>query len=198
MKETKKIAAMLLALMLAVSLGALALAEGENDTTAATAAADALKQAEENSQALTDALTAYNNAKQESRKQARLASLKEELDGYVAAGSLTQEQADLLLNYFAEQIAQGNGQTGGRGNRGGKGMKNGQNGMNNQNVPQNGMNGMNGQTLPQNGMNGQKGFGRGGRHGNGMNFQAPIAPQANNGVNTPDTNTSAAPSGTGV
>jgi len=57
MKETKKILSMLMALALVLSLGAFALAEGETDSTAGsaanTAAAEALKEAEEKSQALT-------------------------------------------------------------------------------------------------------------------------------------------------
>jgi len=188
MKETKKILSMLMALALVLSLGAFALAEGETDSTAGsaanTAAAEALKEAEEKSQALTDALTAYSTAKQEARKQARLTSLKEELDGYVAAGSLTQEQADLLLSYYAEQLAQNNGSTGkGRGSRG---MKNGMpNGQNNQS-------GTNSHSAPQSGMNSQNSFGRGGRHGGGRNIQVPTAPQ------TDGTATSPAPTGTGI
>ena len=122
-------------------------------------------------QALNDALTAYKAAKQESRKQARLASLKEELDGYVAAGSLTQEQADLLLSYYAEQLAQNASGMGG--GRGGKGMRNGQKGT------RNGQNIQNGQNISQNG------FGRGGKHGR-MNQQAPAAPQNGNSTTTPE------------
>lgn len=154
MKNMKKIAALMMAMMLALGLGAFAMAE--TTETANTAAADALKEAEEKSQALNDALTAYNSAKTESRKQARIASLKEELDAYVAAGSLTQEQADLLLSYYAEQIAQNQGM-----GRGGKGMRNGQNGQ---------MNGF--------GKGMRNGFGKGGRSVQ-PGQQAPAAPQSN-------------------
>ena len=187
MKGTRKFATMMLAMMLALSLCGFAMAEGETDSAANTAAADALKEAEEKSQALDDALTAYSTAKQESRKQARLASLKEELDGYVAAGSMTQEQADLLLSYYAEQLAQnadgmGKGR-GGKGMRNGQSIQNGQNGQNIRNGLQNGQNIQNGQNMPQNG------FGRGGKRG-GMNQQTPAAPV--------DGTTSATPQGTGV
>ena len=65
-----------------------------------------------------------------------LNKLKEELDGYVASGKLTQEQEDLILKYYAEQMALGQNvpgfRQGGRGMRGGfgqgRGMGNGRNG----------------------------------------------------------------------
>ena len=184
MKNMKKIATMLTALMLVLGLGAFAMAEGTTEAPAAesaagTEAADALKEAEEKNQALNDAMTAYNNAKAESWKQARIASLKEELDAYVAAGSLTQEQADLLLSYYTEQIAQNQGM-----GRGGKGMRNGKHIQN----------GQNGQDIQNGQMNG---FGRSGRQGGRFNQQAPTAPQGN--VPTaPQGNDSAAPQSTGI
>ena len=60
---------------------------------------------------------------------------KEELDGYVTAGTLTREQDDLILKYYAEQMTlQQNGLGGGHGGRGGRGNgfgggKGGRNGM---------------------------------------------------------------------
>ncbi len=180
MKETKKFVTMLLALMLALSLCGFAMAEGETDSAANTAAADALREAEDKNQALNDALTAYGKAKQEGRKQAILASLKEELDGYVAAGSMTQEQADLLLSWYADQLTQNDNGLGM--GRGGRGMRNGL-----QNGPQNGL--QNGQqNMPRNG------FGRGGKHG-GMNQQMPAAPGNGGSMAAPaDGGNAAAPS----
>ncbi|MBR2662232.1 MAG: hypothetical protein IKE25_00815 [Clostridia bacterium] len=141
MKGMKKLATMMLAMILALSLCGFAAAEGETDSTAGAA-----------SSAAADAL-------------------KEELDGYVAAGSLTQEQADLLLSSYAEQLAQNASGMGG--GRGGRGMRNGQKGT------RNGQNIQNGQNIPQNG------FGRGGKHGR-MNQQAPAAPQNGNSTTTPE------------
>ena len=153
MNGMKKLGSMLLAMLLALSLCGFALAEGEADTVDTAAAADALKEAEEKSQALTDALAAYSAAKKESRMKAKLESLKQELDAYVAAGSLTQEQADLLLSYYAEQMVQNAAGGTSRGSRNGK----------------------SGQKIPQNGQ--KNGFGRGGRHGR-MNSQTSAAPQS--------------------
>ena len=61
------------------------------------AAADEAQAAAE---ALSEALTAWQNARAETRKQAILDSLKQELDACVTAGTLTQEQADLILKYY--------------------------------------------------------------------------------------------------
>ena len=135
--KSKKSILIVLALMIAACLSVAALAEEPAEIAADTAAADAAaKTAAEDAQAaadaaqaestaLTEALEAYSKAKAESRKLEVLTSLKEELDGYVADGALTQEQADLILKYYAEQLTlmQQNGTGFGRGGRGGHGGK---------------------------------------------------------------------------
>lgn len=175
----------IIAILLALCLGAAAFAEG-TDTPAAetpaaeTPAADASAIADEaqaSADALKEALTAYANARADSRKQAVLDALKQDLDTYVVSGKLTQEQADLILKYYAEQQAlQQNGI-----GRGGKGMRNGQ-GMpqNNQGTQQNGRNG---QGMQQNGFGKN---GRGNRFGN--------MPDGSGNSST-DANSSATPKG---
>lgn len=134
--KSKKSILIVLALMIAACLSVAALAEEPAEIAADTAAADAVKAAAEEAQAaadaaqaestaLTEALEAYSKAKAESRKLEVLTSLKEELDGYVADGALTQVQADLILKYYAEQLTlmQQNGTGFGRGGRGGHGGK---------------------------------------------------------------------------
>lgn len=183
MNTMKKLTTMILALLLALCLGVSAFAE-EAETPAADvpaaetpAAADtAVTDTQADTNALNDALTAYRAAKAESRKQARLDKIKQELDGYVAAGSMTQEQADLILKYYTEQMTQtGNGSgRGGKGMKGGQGMlpnsRNGQFGCGGCSG-QNGRGGQFGQGTQPNGFGqfGQgtqpNGFGQGGRHG---------------------------------
>ncbi len=180
---TKKAGAVITTLMLVVCLGTVALAEGETPAATADAVssttvqagtgAEALQEAQAASDALTEALNAYQTARQASRKQKVLDSLKQELDEYVAAGSMTQEQADLILKYYAEQMVQ-NGANGTR--KGGKGGRNGMNGQNGKNgkngktdrtAPQGNINGsQNGQTVPQGTVPG---------HGNGRHGR--FAPQ---------------------
>ena len=173
--KSKKPILIVLALMIAACLSVAALAEGPAETAADTAAADAAKAAADEAQAVADAaqaeatalneaLEAYSKAKAESRKLEILTSLKEELDGYVAAGTLSQEQADLILKYYAEQLTlmQQNGTGFGRGSKGGRGGKGFGNGL------------MNG-TTSGNDVNGQNGFG--GRHGRFGNT-VPNQPQA--------------------
>ena len=180
----KKTILIVLSLMLAACLSVAALAETPVETPADTAAADAAKAAaaeaqaaseaaQAESDALNEALEAWNKAKAESRKLSILTSLKEELDKFVADGSLTREQADLILKYYAEQLTLqqqnsagfGRGSKGGRGGRGfGRGMDGGTN------------TGMNNDTRNSN-------FGLGGRHGRFGNAvpsqsQAPAAPDA--------------------
>ena len=129
--KSKKSILIVLALMIAACLSVAALAEepAEIAADAAKAAAEdaqaAADAAQAESTALTEALEAYSKAKAESRKLEVLTSLKEELDGYVADGALTQEQADLILKYYAEQLTlmQQNGTGFGRGGRGGHGGK---------------------------------------------------------------------------
>ena len=62
--------------------------------------------AEDEQKGLQDALDAYRAAKQDKA----VSDLEEELNGYVAAGSMTQEQADLILNSIKEKIAERNGE----------------------------------------------------------------------------------------
>ncbi len=128
MKTLSKAGLMILAMLLALSLGLTALAEGSTDTAPETAATESVSEAQAKADALNEALTAYSNAKADSRKQDYLDSLKQELDAYVAAEKLTQDQADLIYAYYVEQMTlqQNNGMGFGRG---GKGGRNGQ-GMN--------------------------------------------------------------------
>ena len=167
----KKSILIVLALMIAACLSIAALAESPADTPADTAAEDAAKTAIEEAQAaadaaqteataLNEALEAYGKAKAESRKLAALTSLKEELDSYVTAGTLTREQADLILKYYAEQLTLRQNGIGGKGGRGGKGFGRGLN------------NGMN----PGTDTNGQNND-FGGRHGRFSN-PVPAQPQA--------------------
>ena len=191
MKTNWKITSLILALVLALTLGAGALAESTAETPADSAAADAAKSALEEAQAsadaaqteataLNEALEAYGKAKTEKRKLDILTSLKEDLDSYVAAGSLTQEQADLIFKYYSEQMAlQQNGFGFGKGGR----MKNGNSGLMNGQDSQNNLNG-------QNGLNGQGGKGGRGGHGrfnnlNGMQQNAAPA-AAPDAAATPD------------
>ena len=148
MTKNWKLTSLILALVLA--LGVTALAESPAETPADSTASNAVKSAIEDAQAaadaaqaestaLNEALEAYGKAKSESRKLAILTSLKEELDGYVAAGSLTQEQADLILKYYAEQLTnQQNGTGFGKGGRiknRNNGLTNGQDNTNSLNIP---------------------------------------------------------------
>ena len=186
----KKTILLVLAIMLAACLSVAALAETSAETPADAAAADAAKAAATEAQAaaeaaqtestaLNEALEAWNKAKAESRKLSILTSLKEELDSFVADGSLTQEQADLILKYYAEQLTlQQQNVTGfGRGSKGGRGGKGFGRGMNG---------GME-SGMDNNARNSDFGFG--GRHGRFDNFdpaqpwnqsQAPAAPETQN------------------
>ncbi len=146
----------MLALMLAVVMGVVALAESaepevplppaaeEAPAADAPAAEAPAADAATDSTALQDALKAYDAARQSSQVE----SLEAELKGYVDSGKLTQDQADLILNYYREQESLRNGtcpncgyqfQTnggfgrgghGGRGGRGGRGGMRGMSGMN--------------------------------------------------------------------
>ena len=60
----------------------------------------------DDSAALQDALEAYRTA----RESKRVDDLTEELNGYVEAGTMTQAQADLILNHVKEQLAAKNGE----------------------------------------------------------------------------------------
>ena len=72
-------------------------APAEPDAPATDASAD--------STALQDAFKAYKEAKSSSHQE----ELETELKGYVESGKLTQEQADLILNYYKEQQSLRNG-----------------------------------------------------------------------------------------
>lgn len=182
--KSKKTILIVLSLMLAACLSAVALAESTAETPAADTqtAADAAKSAADAAQAaadaasaentaLSEALEAYGKAKAETRKLAVLTSLKEELDSYVTAGTLTQEQADLILKYYAEQMTlQQNSMGFGHGGKGGRGSKGSGRGL---------TDGISGATPGNNISNQIPGFGRGGRHGGfGGNMQQQ-APQQN-------------------
>ena len=182
-----------IALVLALALSTAAMAEGTTDPIPATevpsvetqAPAEGETQAEEAAEApatedeqktLKDAMDAYRAAKQDKAVD----DLEAELKGYVNAGSLTQEQADLILKNVKERIAEKNGECpncgyqfskGGKGQRGRRqnggqqrgGMMGGQRGHQNrgQQMPgqqrpdaQSGatpQGPMNGQQMPQNG-----------------------------------------------
>ena len=177
MTKNWKLTSLILALVLGLALGVTALAEGPAETPADSTASDAAQSAIEEAQAaadaaqaestaLNEALEAYGKAKSESRKLAILTSLKEELDSYVAAGSLTQEQADLILKYYAEQLTnQQNGAGFGKGGR----MKNRNNGFTNDQNNANSLNGFGGK-------GGRGGHGRFSQQQNGT--QQDTAPQA--------------------
>ena len=152
-----------IALVLALAMGVVAFAETtepatdpvpavteEAPTEEAAPAAEAEKT--DDNTALQEALEAYRSA----RESKRVDDLTEELNGYVEAGTMTQEQADLILNSVKERLAAKNGECpncgyqfqnnaplmgGQKGQRGGRMMWGGQ--MNGQMPQQNGP--MNGQ-----------------------------------------------------
>lgn len=160
---------MALALVTALIVGVVALAESaapeapelpsieeaqpETEQQPAEAATD--------NSALMEAFDAYRAAKQSTRQEA----LEEELKGYVESGKLTQEQADLILNYYRDQQAlrdgtcpscgyqfqngsgKGGRMSGGRGMNGGKGGRmGGSRGMKGGQQPASGQQQMPGQT----------------------------------------------------
>ena len=104
-----------IALALALVMGVVAFAETAELATdpvpAVTEEAPAEEAAAETEKtddnaALQDALEAYRRA----RESKRVDDLTEELNGYVEAGSMTQEQADLILNSMKERLAAKNGE----------------------------------------------------------------------------------------
>ena len=104
-----------IALALALVMGVVAFAETAEPATdpvpAVTEEAPAEEAAAETEKtddnaALQDALEAYRRA----RESKRVDDLTEELNGYVEAGSMTQEQADLILNSVKERLAAKNGE----------------------------------------------------------------------------------------
>lgn len=122
----------IIALALALALGTAAIAEVADTTedveiTAPVEEAEAAPAEEEPTgeatseaaeiESLSDALKAFHEA----RQAAHTEELKAELDEYVAAGKLTQEQADLILKYVQEwQTGKQDGQRGCKGQFGGK------------------------------------------------------------------------------
>ena len=122
-----------LALALALILGVVALAENV-EAEGAEPELPAAEAEAADSAALEDALDAYYAARDSGRADALEAELKE----YVAAGKMTQEQADLILDYCEEQQALRDGVCpncgyefqfgGGRGSKGGR-MNGGRGGM---------------------------------------------------------------------
>ena len=107
-----------IALALALVMGVAAFAETvepatdpvpavtEETTAESSATEDAAAQNVDDSAALQEAMEAYRAAKESERVD----TLTEELNGYVAAGKLTQEQADLILNSVKERMAAKNGE----------------------------------------------------------------------------------------
>lgn len=159
-----------LSLALVLVLGVVALAENDTQVPELPAAGDLQAPAGDNAQApaddtqatqadtaLQEALKAYQDAKESGREQA----LQEELDGYVAAGKLTQEQADLIMKYYKERQAMRNGTCPGCGYQ----FQNGKGGMNGR-----GFGGRGGKGGQMNG-NGFGGRGMGGRMNGGMGNQ---------------------------
>ena len=101
MKKYWKPISLILALALALALGVTALAEAP-ETAAEPPAADATTSATGNTDtALQEALNALAAARVAGRQN----SLEAELKSYVEAGTLTQEQADLILKAYQDQQA---------------------------------------------------------------------------------------------
>jgi len=157
-----------IALVLALALSTAAMAEGTTDPIPATEvpsvetqapaeeaseASATPEQTEDEHKALQDAMDAYRAAKQDEAEA--MDDLEAELKGYVEAGSLTQEQADLILKNVKERIAEKNGECPNCGyqfSKGGKRQRGAMMGGQHQNrdqqrgqMPGNQMPGMNGQ-----------------------------------------------------
>ena len=100
MKQYLNRSILIFALVAAMILSVAALAEGNAETPEAPAIEETQPSEVQSAEdvALREALNAYCTARQESRLEA----LEAELNGYVASGKLTQEQADLILNYYKE------------------------------------------------------------------------------------------------
>ena len=106
-----------IALALALVMGVVAFAETAEPSTdlvpAVTeeapteeAAPAAETEKTDDNAALQEALEAYRSA----RESKHVDDLTEELNGYVEAGTMTQEQADLILNSVKEHLAAKNGE----------------------------------------------------------------------------------------
>jgi len=160
---------LIIALALALALGTTGIAEtAEPVPTEVEAAADVSTEeagdqaqvaAEETDSKTSEASVTLEDALKalrEARKEAKLNELKAELDKYVAAGKLTQEQADLILKQFSEKKDQRHGQK--RNRRGGQQDGRQQNGkqgsqqMPDNQMPSNQMPQQDGQQMPGNRM----------------------------------------------
>ena len=106
---------LIITLALALALGTAAMAETVPTEAAAVASTEEVVQEQatagetddsEASVTFEDALKALRDARQEARQD----ELKTELDGYVATGKLTQEQADVILKQFSDKTDQKQGQ----------------------------------------------------------------------------------------
>ena len=95
-------------------------ADAAASSQAETGAADAAA-AQAEQEAFSEAVNALRNARQKAAKQ----ELETEIKGYVAAGEMTQEQADLLLRRIEERQAQRSARQSGRKNAPGMGRNNG-------------------------------------------------------------------------
>ena len=103
MKNVKIALTLMMALILTLAAGTVALAENAAETPEKSAGEvlpgqESTAGSSEDSDALQEALEAYRNARSASRREA----LEEELKSFVEAGKLTQEQADLILAYCEE------------------------------------------------------------------------------------------------
>ncbi len=102
----------LLALTLTLCLGTAAFAENAAEepaapeTTESVVSEETADSTEAAAKALEDAMNAFKTARRSARNQKRMDEMKTELDSYVQAGTLTQEQADLILGYMADQQSQ--------------------------------------------------------------------------------------------
>lgn len=186
MKTMKKTWMAILALACIFCLSISVLAETAVETTEspavtenapaaeATAPQEAAPEAAQSAEdALNEAYDAYAKARRSARNQARLDALKTELDGYVAAGSMTQEQADLILKSATEQSTAQGTKTNRRGRMPGNGQTRGKGGRNVQPGQMPGMGNCNpGTTNSGNGMMPRENNGRGFRSFPQMN-QAP-------------------------
>lgn len=136
----------------------------EEASTEETAPAAETEKADDNA-TLQEALEAYRSA----RESKCVDDLTEELNGYVEAGTMTQEQADLILNSVKERLAAKNGECpncgyqfqndaprmgGQKGQRGGRMMQGGR--MNGQMPQQQGGQMPGAQAQPNGPMNGQQ------------------------------------------
>ena len=100
MKKHLKMTSMILALALALTLSVAGMAETAEVPAAEQPAADAVSAATGTAD---PALQAALEALAAARSGSRLTDLETELKAYVEAGSMTQEQADLILKAYQDQ-----------------------------------------------------------------------------------------------